>query len=200
MEQSWNLAQLTMSTHLPQQVYVGAFIEFARDGELFIVERYLDFDIVSVNQTGSGDYEGLTALMQAAINGQDLVCAMLVRRGADTNVFNHVGMSPLHNAVMGGHLLCAIRIINGGANVDLSCEKSGLTPLHAAASQNQVRAASLLVKNGALVDLKDKVGMTALDHARYYGHTEMTNFLTAQNALSTGNLPVLKKEDEVIFV
>ena len=61
-----------------------------------------------------------------------------------------------------------------GANVNV-VDKLGMTPLHWAANIDFGEAAmiELLLKSGARTDVKNKDGLTPLELARRYGHTNL---------------------------
>jgi len=70
-------------------------------------------------------------------------------------------------------------LIGRGANVNV-VDKLGMTPLLWAASSDFGDPAmiQLLLKSGAKADARTKEGLTALDLARKYGHTEVIPALT----------------------
>jgi ankyrin repeat protein len=88
---------------------------------------------------------------------------------ADGNGITMLGRSALNNEVA-----MAAALIGRGANVNV-VDKLGMTPLLWAASSDFGDAAmiELLLKSGAKADARSRDGLTALDLARKYGHSEI---------------------------
>ena len=95
----------------------------------------------------------------------------------------------IHCASFSGNVEFAQRLIELGANVNISNDEDGLTPLHAAVGYNQVSTARFLIQNGADMHAKTKFGgrseyswaphcgETALHLAAAYSVTEMVQLL-----------------------
>ena len=91
------------------------------------------------------------ALNHAATFGQKEVAELLIDSGADVNVMDAIGQTPLHGAATGGHKEVAELLITKGADVNakvVSGAKQGLTPLDAANETNHPETAALLHKHG----------------------------------------------------
>lgn len=58
----------------------------------------------------------------------------LIRAGADVNVKNNFGRTPLHAAAESGHLGCLRELIAAGADVNAK-DDNDFTPLHKAAGK-----------------------------------------------------------------
>lgn len=99
----------------------------------------------------ANDEERQRALALAAQHGRIEVVRLLLEAGEDPNRFTPVG----------GH--------------------SHSTPLHQAANAGHQDVVRLLVQHGARLDMKDIVfGGTPLDWARYAGHSEIAEYLSAR--------------------
>lgn len=94
--------------------------------------------------------------------------------GADLNIRNDDGETPLHKAVLYDHLANQVDVVDalvkGGCNKDAT-RNGGWTSLHLSAEHGH--------KECAHTSLKGENGMTALDIAKVCGHAEIRKMLTA---------------------
>lgn len=108
---------------------------------------------------------GESALMLAALRGQEALVVQLVSRGAQVN---KTGWTPLHYAVTGGHTRISAFLI--GAHADLNAESSnGTTPLMMAAMYGNDQVVKLLLESGAEAYLRNDQGLSAEDFAMRAG-------------------------------
>ena len=106
-----------------------------------------------------------SALMLAALRGQERLVVHLVSRGA---AVNKSGWTPLHYAATGGHVRVAAFLI--GAQADVNAESaSGTTPLMMAAMYGNSDTVKLLLESGAEAYPQNDNGLTALDFATKAG-------------------------------
>jgi ankyrin repeat protein len=129
-----------------------------------------------------------TPLHIAAAHGERDAVELLIKYGADVNVRDADGMSPLHCAVARvpgvasePRLAVARVLVANGAFVSAK-DRLGRTPLHLVASdksQGTLTFAEFLVGAGAYVHASDNEGKTAKDRAReYHGwDSELFRFL-----------------------
>lgn len=87
----------------------------------------------------------------------------LLQRGANPNVRDRNGTTPLQIAVRLGHIDGVEALIKGGADVDIS-DASGETPLMTAVHQRNVELVRTLLEEGADPDVNDNTGRSARDH------------------------------------
>lgn len=109
--------------------------------------------------------KGETQLHVACINGDVGAVERLLSSGHATNVRDHYGWSPLHEAANHGYVDIAELLLKHGANVNdpggTSCK--GVTPLHDAAYCGHFPMMQLLMQHGAAATLKTHDGDTVLD-------------------------------------
>lgn len=109
--------------------------------------------------------KGETRLHVACINGDIGTVERLLSAGHPTNVRDHCGWSPLHEAANHGHVEIVEVLLKHDANVNdpggASCK--GVTPLHDAASCGHFSVMQLLMEHGANLTLKTHDGDTVLD-------------------------------------
>ena len=99
---------------------------------------------------------------QATQFGHKAIIELLISKGADVNVKDIQGFTPLHRVAFDGHVKMAELLIEKGAELNV---KNGWhsTPLVEAALGNQLELVKLLISKGADVNLVDNRNQTALD-------------------------------------
>ena len=101
----------------------------------------------------------------------------LIANGAEVNVKNEEGWTPLHLAVVDNAAEIAKILIVNGAEVNAKTEE-GWTPLHAASTYDAADVAKLLIDNGTDVNAKRNDGETPLDVIlEYSGRSAMESLL-----------------------
>ena len=109
---------------------------------------------------------GEGALHIVAKRGDEPYTRYLLQKGADTNLRDGRGNTPLLLAIDGGHVGLIPVLIAGRARVDLG-NGGGETPLIRAVQRRDVAMSRLLLAAGADPDQTDNVaGMSARDYAR----------------------------------
>ena len=114
-----------------------------------------------INQKTKHGHTPLHTAVRA--DGPEIV-SLLLESGADVNITDTQGWSPLHLAVIRGHSDCVVSILHFGIKVDMMTR--GWTSLHLAALTDRVDIVSLLINGGADTSLINGQGKTALDIAR----------------------------------
>ena len=93
----------------------------------------------------------------------------LVKQGADVNVRNEWGVTPLHFAAIHNRNPALIDVlVRGCADVNAQ-DENGFTPLHAAAAYNEFAVIEALVQSGADMNVLDEYGRTPLERAKEWG-------------------------------
>lgn len=109
---------------------------------------------------------GEGALHIVVKRGDRTYTTYLLQKGADPNMRDGRGATPLVLAVNGGHAELVPVLIAGKANVNLG-NSAGETPLILAVQRRDIATARALIAAGADADQTDNVaGMSARDYAR----------------------------------
>ena len=96
---------------------------------------------------------------------------LLINEGADVNLKDHSGMTPLHSAITRSPTIdCSLALIKAGADENARCQR-GETPLIKAARNGNLQIIELLLEKGANVNAFDLLGRNALYHAIFRGKT-----------------------------
>ena len=109
-------------------------------------------------------YAVAQSLCECAVNGDLENTQLLIAQGADVNMTNWSGVTPLHFAADRGHKEVVQLLVSKGANVN-ACTKSGSTPMHWAADCGHKDVVEMLILNGANVNAVGRYGFTPLHRA-----------------------------------
>ena len=139
------------------------------------------------------------SILDAAKGGNTALVKQHISTGADVNVKNELGMTPLFLATGMGHKEIAELLISKGADLNAK-DKNGGTPLHIASSRGQTEIAQLLIASNAEVNAMilsgSYKGITPLDFATKFKRTEIANLLRKHGGKTgkelKGGEPVVK--------
>lgn len=123
----------------------------------------------------------------------------LMEDGADVNVKDHQGDTPLHYAADKGYTDIALLLLDNGADVN-AVNDWGIAPLFRAAVAGHVEIAGMLVGKGADVNAATQSGDTPLDGATANGRMEVATMLLnngAQAIITTKGGMLAKQSFEV---
>jgi ankyrin repeat protein len=139
------------------------FDEFSKAvlyGDFDKVRQMVTADHAIINQP---DKYGFCPLHNVMTEEQFDTVAYLIANGADVNIQNDVGITPLHLAAYPEN---AKLLLDAGAVIDIQ-DNNGNTPLHilAAEGRESYEVLEFLIQHRANKTLKNKEGKTALDIA-----------------------------------
>jgi ankyrin repeat protein len=142
----------------------------------------------------SRNAKGETALNIAISRSDDLWTDFLLSRGADPNLQQSNGDTPLIAAARVGYIGAIEQLLARGAKVDLA-NRMGETPLIIAVQQRELDAVKLLLSKGANPDKPDSAaGYSARDYAKR--DTRTPQVLAAIEAAATAKAkPAAKATD-----
>jgi ankyrin len=101
---------------------------------------------------------GVSGLHVAAMDGQQTLVELLLRRGADAGATDRDGLTPLHWATVAGRAALVNGLLAYGADPN-AASKGGIRPVHLARTAAVVSA---LVRGGAKLDVADGRGFGPL--------------------------------------
>ena len=119
-------------------------------------------------------------LLSAAKKGEAHILTLLITAGADVNVADDFGFTPLYWAAYNGHTEC-VRLLLAAPGIDVNkTNQNGDTPLICAAGMGHTECVRLLLAApGIDVNKPEKNGWTPLIGAANMGHTECVRLLLA---------------------
>ena len=124
-------------------------------------------------RTDTAAVNGWTAAALAAAKGHVSIVDRLLRAGADPNLGDIFGWTPLMHAVeQERRETVALFLRQPYIRVNLR-NLDGVTALHRAVAQGFREISRMLVRAGARIDLPDQTGRTAVDYAREAGQIQI---------------------------
>lgn len=127
-----------------------SLIKAVKDGRPEIVQILLDAGSDVNAQRNTPD--AAAALHFAAADGDSIITALLLKRGADVQMpFSQDRLTAMHMAAMSGSVEVVSMLMAAGAAIDSVAEPDGFTPLTAALEQGNSEVAELLVLSGAIM-------------------------------------------------
>eukprot|EP00742_Colponemidia_sp_Colp-10_P008413 GILJ01009112.1.p1 GENE.GILJ01009112.1~~GILJ01009112.1.p1 ORF type:complete len:645 (-),score=58.75 GILJ01009112.1:119-2026(-) len=139
------------------------------------------------------DRYGHTPLLDAVLNGHDLVAALLRKAGGLLNVDRTTLVNMLFPAAAEGAVEVLRRLHENGADFNVSDYHEN-TPLHLAASYGRADAVRLLLEIGTICpEAKNRCGHTAVEEALRHNHADIAALIlthSASGALLAPPIPV----------
>lgn len=102
----------------------------------------------------------------------------LLDRGANVNIRDHKGKTPLHRSSQAGFVEITTLLLSHGADLE-AIDAKGCTPLFDAAQHGRRRLDELLIEHGANLHHTEERGETALFAAARGGHSEVFEYLVS---------------------
>ena len=129
------------------------------------------------------------SLLNATITGNVERVQQLLEDGAQVDVQNQLGWTPLHHASYRGHLKLIEQLLVAGAKANIQ-NTYGSTPLHYASYGGHLKAIKQLLDTEVSVNARNDDGNTPLHYACYGGHVDAVKHL-----LSAGTQVNAKNKD-----
>lgn len=154
------------------------FLKAAQAGDIPEMEKWLAKGVHIDTRNSSGE----TALRIAAVNNDLVTTRFLLDKGANPNITDTAGRSPLSRAA-GEGFNALLKLLLAAPDIDVDAQKKdGDTALRLAVVNNQVESVRLLLEAGANPDIQNADGNTPLIRAVAQGYTEITKLLLQHGA------------------
>ncbi|GMN13797.1 ankyrin repeat domain-containing protein [Altererythrobacter sp. MTPC7] len=158
-----------------------AFLKLVKDRDGQKVTNILDAPgqtIINTRDITTGD----TAVHIVAERRDAVWIEFLTDRGANPNIANVKGVTPIMISANLGHIEGVEKLIEAGAQVDVA-SSAGETPLIGAVHRRDVALVRLLLEHGANPDRNDNSGRSARNYAEMTGSRQLLDeFIAADEA------------------
>jgi ankyrin repeat protein len=120
----------------------------AYSGNLEVVQRLIEYHPTYINARDEGGFTPLLIASEGSNSKDGSVLRLLLEHGADINVQNQDGKTPLHEALTYGALEVVRLLLKHGADVEAK-DNYGKTALQVAAEYGHNKVVELLREHGA---------------------------------------------------
>lgn len=127
------------------------------------------------------DNGGINENDELSKDRRDETVQFLLNNGADINLCNKNGYSPLYLACFDGHHSTVEILLKNRANIN-SCSKNKTSPLYIACLNGHEYTAELLLSNGSDINSNTKDGTSPLIAACFQGHDNIVHLLLKRGA------------------
>lgn len=145
--------------------------EVVKKNKMDLFEQMIQDDNQDLNEQ---DREGFTALMYAALKGNEKVVRKLIEKKAEINQINANGDNALMFSILYNYPAISKLLILSGIHLNKQ-NNQGKTPLMAASFKGDGELVLLMIERGADPFLRDENYETAIDKARIRGYTLLAN-------------------------
>ncbi len=130
--------------------------------------------LISCNQAYKSGYS--QELLETVSKGELSKAKDFINKGADVNIKNGDGKTPLHIAVEKNYEDIVRLLLQKNADLNTK-DNNGNTPLHIAVKNGNYFVVKELLRAGADKNIKNNEGKTALDIAKELGDDEIIDLL-----------------------
>ncbi len=147
-----------------------------------ITEVFIDNGLTAAEQSSNSTVTIKLKVLSESMDADDITkVRKLIEAGADVNVINKYGKTPLLMASRNGHTEVVKLLLQAKADVNAK-DRIGSTALRNASNSGHLDIVQVLLEKGADVNAKDKKGSTALIDASNQGHNDIVEALLAKGA------------------
>ena len=125
---------------------------------------------------------GISPLHACSVSGDVNIARLLLNHGANPDVPDRSGFTPLHRAAQGGKTqVMELLMYEYAADTEV-CDNAGRTALHLASTSGQLEAVKVLISAGAVINSTTPDGYTPLHWACWNGRLEIAILLYENGA------------------
>jgi hypothetical protein len=122
------------------------------------------------------DQDGNTLLIYSIYNFNHDAVVMLLQRGANPNLSNDAGISPMHLAVALNDDKAVKILVQYGADINI-LDNTGSTPIMYAALSDNIKTIEYLINHNANLDIINNNGMNIIDFAKSSSNKNILEYL-----------------------
>ncbi len=136
---------------------------------------------ISLGAEINKEFNDSIPLLFASSLGDVETVRVLIKNGAEVNLWDAGGQTALMKAAWSGHTKTFELLIKNRAFVEVRCNK-GMTALMYASMYGQIKTVELLIEKGADTTAEDFNGNTAFRHALKHGNIKIAKLLIQNEA------------------
>ncbi|ORX45812.1 ankyrin [Piromyces finnis] len=149
-----------------------------RQNNLDIVKKLLQYGNISINEKGE---DKKTALIWAIYRENIDIAQHLLSYGADINIKDFYGMSPLSHACQSGNYNLVEFLLNQGADINIK-DNNGLSSLIYSITNDNDKVSRLLIERGIYIHDIDNMGKIPLTWSSQSNNLLITELLLNQGS------------------